>query len=120
MPADSALDAGSLANEIIAVIDQEPQVALRTGKAGSREVRLAPRGSGDCQRVDRVRLARLTGGATRARHQPRRHPDKLLTCTQQVALEGARQVPAVLDRPLPLRPPGRPLERDQVPIARRL
>ena len=104
MPADPALHAGSLDDEVVAVIDQEPDLAGRSVEPGGRQPRFAPRGPRDRERVDRVRLARLAGAATLASHQAGRDPEHVLAGAQQVALQRPGQVPAILQRPPAPRP----------------
>jgi hypothetical protein len=52
--------------------------------------------------VDRIGLAALAPAATRARHQPRRHPHRALTAGHQRAFQAPGHMPTVLDRPHPL------------------
>jgi len=103
VPAQPLLDPSPLVDEIVAVVDQ--QLQLPKGllvRARAAQPRLPQGGSGDGERVDRVRLAALPAGATLGRHQLRRHPHELLVRRAQLALERSGQLPAVLERPQPL------------------
>ena len=59
MPAQPVLDPGPLADQVLAVIDEQPQLPAR----GRGQVGLADRGARDRQRVDRARLAPAAGRA---------------------------------------------------------
>ena len=59
MPADPALQAGSLGDQVVAMVDQQPHLARRAVELGDRQVRLAPCCAGDRERIDRVGLAAL-------------------------------------------------------------
>ena len=72
-----------------------------------------------CQSVNRVGLAELSTGPSRLPHQLRRHLHYSFTGGQQVALQQPRQMPAVLQRPPPLRPAPRPGQRLHVTGRRR-
>jgi hypothetical protein len=98
------------------MVDQQPHLARRSVELGNRQIGLAPCSAGDRERVDRVRLAACPSAVTNAGHHLRRHPDDLLAGAQQVPLEGPRQVPTVLDRPAPRRPPAGPRDRRQMPV----
>jgi hypothetical protein len=67
-----------------------------------RQVGLAQRGPSGRERVDRVGLAELPGRLALARHQLRRNANDVLAGSEQEALQAARDVAAVLQRPLPL------------------
>src|SRR5918995_3500229 len=99
MPADPALDAGSLADEVVAMVDQQPHLARRAAESGGGQIRFAPRRAGDRERVDRVGLAGLTGAATDAGHHLRRYPNDPLAGAHEVGLQRAREMPAILQRP---------------------
>ena len=94
----------ALADEPFAVIDQQPEVELGPGQLRDRQrlEAFAQRGAGDGERVDAVGLAALAAARARAGHQPGRDPDDALAAGDQEPLEGARDVPAVLQRPDPL------------------
>jgi hypothetical protein len=83
------------------VVDQQPDVELRAGQLGRRQ-RLdafGQRGARDGERVDAIGLATLAARPARVGHQPRRHPDDPFAASDQKPLEGARDMPAVLQRP---------------------
>ena len=75
-----------------------PRPGARRG--GSRS--FFQRGAGNAERVDRVGLAALARGATRAGHVLRGDPHDLLAASDQEPLERAGDVAAILDRPHPL------------------
>jgi hypothetical protein len=54
---------------------------------------------GDRGRVDQIRLPRLADCPPRCLGQPRRDPDHSVTAREKPALQPARHVPAVLERP---------------------
>jgi len=73
------------------MVDQQPDVELRSGQLGRRQ-RLdafSQRGSRDGERVDQVGLAALATRPPRVGHQPRRHPDDPFAASDQKPLEGA-------------------------------
>ena len=59
MPAQAVLDARPLGDEVVAMVDQEPDLALGAIEHGDRQVRFAERRPGHGQGVDRVALAGL-------------------------------------------------------------
>src|SRR4051812_33688318 len=97
MPTQPLLRPPPLVDEIIAVIDQQLQLAKRL-LIGPRatQARLRERSSGDSERVDRIRLATRSACTTFRRHQLRRYPHQLLAGREQLSLEPTRQLPAVL------------------------
>ena len=101
VPAQVVAQAGSLCDETLAVIDEQPNVEL-----GPRELRdrkrvdsFADRGPGDRDGVDRVGLAALARRDARSGGQLWRDAHDPLAAGKQEPLERARDVPAVLDRP---------------------
>jgi hypothetical protein len=102
VPAKPVLDARTLTHEILAVVVQEPDLALLPRQESRRQIRLAQEGTRDRKRVDRIRLASCACPLARVRHQLRRHPHDALPAGEQEALERAGDVPAVLERPHPL------------------
>lgn len=120
MPAHTGLNARAFADEILAMVDQQPQLAVRAVQRRGREIGLSPRRPGNSHRVDRVGLPSLPGAATGVGHQFRRDACQRLPGPQQVGLEPAGEMTAVLHGPSPPRPLRRPLERDQVPVGGRL
>lgn len=76
---------------------------------------LAPGRASDGQRVDRIRLAALARAATSIGHQVGRHAQHRLAGPDQIGFQASREMPAVLKRPPPLRPPRRPLQRGEMP-----
>lgn len=78
MPAQAADHAGSLLDEVLAVIDQQAHLAVSPVEASDRQVGLPERRAGDRERVDRVGLAGRTSRVARVGHQLRRHPEDSL------------------------------------------
>ena len=60
-PAQALLVAGPLADEILAVVDEQADLAVGAVERGHRQVGLAQDGAGDGEGVDRVALARARG-----------------------------------------------------------
>ena len=105
------------------MVDQQPQITLRSVEHRHRQVGLAQRRAGDGQGVDRITLARLTRAAPGTGHQLGWHAHDPLAGEQQVALEPAREVAAVLEGKRPLRParcPAKELEMARRRRRRRL
>ena len=98
VPAQTVLDPGALADQVAAVIDQQPHLAGWAVELGDWQVVVAQRGHRDGLGVDRVGLARLPTTAASTGHQPGRDPHHSLSGTEQVALEPSGQMPAVLER----------------------
>jgi hypothetical protein len=77
---------------------------------------LLQRGTGDVQRVDRIRLAALTGTPARLRGQVRRDPQHPLAALDEKPLQRPGDMPAVLKRPHPLAvEAARPPQQDAEP-----
>src|SRR4051794_29605987 len=68
MPADPALDAGSLGDEVVAMVDEEPHLARGPVELRGRQVRFEPSRAGDRERVQGIGLAGLAGAAANAGH----------------------------------------------------
>jgi hypothetical protein len=86
------------------MVNEQPQIEFRT-----RQLRrwqgiqaLAQRRPRDRDRVDAVGLPAPASAAPRVGHQFRRHAQDPLAAFDQKPLQGARDVPAVLQRPHPL------------------
>jgi hypothetical protein len=100
MPTQPLLGAAVLVDEIVAVIDQQLQLAVDLFvRPRPAQVRLSDRGSGDRECVDRVRLAACAARAALRHSQLRRHPHQLRAGTKQLPFEPASQLSAVLNRP---------------------
>ncbi len=108
-PPETVLGCGSVFDQAFAVVDQQPHLAGGSVELSHRQIRFPKRSSGYRQRVDRIGLAPGASRPADAGHQLGWDPHHLITDPQQVGFETARQRPAVLDRPPPLLPPGRPL-----------
>jgi hypothetical protein len=110
VPAQPVAQLGALHDQVGAMVAQQLDLAGRTVEVGGGQVRLAQRCLRDGQRVDRVGLAWLAARAARGGHQPGRHPHHPVAGAQQVGLQPAGQVPAVLQREghLRLRPTSGP------------
>ena len=118
MPSQPVLDSGALDHEIVAVISQQPDLHRPLVQIRDRELldAVLDDRSGDRERVDLVRLARLALPLPRRAHPVRCHANDPLTGGDQRLLQAPGDVPAVLDRPHPLviQPP-RPLHRREMP-----
>ena len=104
MPLQRVVQRHALADQSLAVIDQQPQIQLRAVQLRGRQ-RVQPfaqRRPGDRDRVDAVGLPAPASAPTRVGHQPRRDPQNPLAAADQKPLKGPRDMPAVLDRPNPL------------------
>src|SRR4029453_8377179 len=113
VPAQPLLAAATLGDQVVAVIDEQLQLAQRLlARTGLVEPRFLERRPRRRERVDRVGLAAPSPPPTRGRRQPGRYPQQLLSGGKQRLLEAARDVPAVFERPQPLRlERARPLEQ---------
>src|SRR5439155_5340252 len=118
MPAEAVLGPGALGHEVLAMVDQEADLAVGPIEGGDREV-LAEGRPGAGQGVDRVALARLPARAAGAGHQLGRHPDDRLAGDEQVGRQALAEVAAVLERPRPLGEPGGPADELEMARARR-
>jgi hypothetical protein len=115
VPAKTADHPGSFADQVLTMVDQQPHFTLGPVQLGNRQVGFAQAGAGDGERVDRVALAERAGRVTGVRHQLRRHAHDPLAGGEQVSLQTAREVPAVLNRPATLCEASRPSnEREMV------
>jgi hypothetical protein len=105
VPAQPVLMARALGDEVAAMIGQQPDLERARVQMGRRERlnALPERRARDRRRVDRIGLSRRALAAARLAHQPGRHAHHALAMADQRALQPARHVPAVLDRPHPLR-----------------
>ena len=108
MPAQPVLVLGAGGHEVVTMVDQQTNVPLGSVQGRHRQVRFTECRPGHGEGIDRVALAWLACGAPGAGHQLRRYPDDSLAGAHQVALEGAREVAAVLEGECPVRPLGRP------------
>src|SRR4051812_42427669 len=106
MPLQAAVERYALADQAFAVIDKQPQIEFGTVELGGRQRinAFAQRCAGDGERIDAVGLAAPAGPATLASHQRGRNADDAFATADQKPLKGARDVSAVLQRPLPWRP----------------
>ena len=104
MPAQPVDRAGALGDEIVTVIEQQPDLHRLLVQIRDRELldAVLDDRSRDRERVDLIRLARLALPLAGGAHPVRRDPHDPLAGGQQRLLEPARDVPAVLDRPHPL------------------
>src|SRR5581483_3397111 len=93
---------GALANQVLAMIEQELDLARGGVEMGDRELRFPERSPGYRERVDRIGLAELAGRAPCSRHQLWRHPDHPLAPGDQLPLEPPGDVAAVLQGELAL------------------
>jgi hypothetical protein len=101
MPAQAADHAGSLRDEIFAVVDEQAHLAVLAVESGNRQIGLPECCASDRQGVDRVGLPERAGAVSRVGHQLRRHSQDPFAGGAQVTLQAPREVPAVLDCPQP-------------------
>ena len=104
MPLQRVVDRDPRANEPLAVIDEQPQIELGPVQVRRRQrfETFTQRGAGDRERVDAVGLSAAAGLAPRAGRQRRVHAQDTLAALDQKPLQGARHMPAILDRPHPI------------------
>jgi hypothetical protein len=104
MPLQRVVERDALADQPLAVIDEQPQVELAAVELRGRQriQAFAQRRPGDRDRVDAVGLPAPASAPSRVGHQLRGDPQDPLAAADQKPLEGPRDVPAVLDRPDPL------------------
>jgi hypothetical protein len=76
MPLQRAVELDAVADEALAVVDEQPQIELGPIQVRCRKglQSLLQRGAGDVERVDRVRLAALARAFARVGGQVRRDP----------------------------------------------
>jgi hypothetical protein len=103
VPAQPLLHPPPFVDEIVAVVDQQLDVAVDL-LVGTRptEPRLPYSDPRDRQRIDRVGLPALPSRAPLGRHQLGWYPNQVLSGRKQVVLDRSGQLPAVLNRPQPL------------------
>ena len=89
VPAQPIDDPGPLGDQVVAVVDQQPDLPGGTVQPGHRQLRFPQRRPGHRQRVDRIRLAVAAAGGAGVGHELGRDPHDLLAGTEQVALEPA-------------------------------
>jgi len=101
MPLQRAVEPDALANEPLAVIDEQPQIKLGPIQMRDRERLQAflQSDAGDGKRVDRIRLPALAGALASAGRQMRRDPQHPLAAGDQKPLQTPGDMPAVLKRP---------------------
>src|SRR4051794_21115005 len=101
MPQQRVVELDAMTDQPFAVIDQQPQVEFRSVQVRGREgpKALLHHGAGDVERVQRIRLAPLTGAPACIRGQVRRDPQHPLAALDQESLQRSGDVPAVLERP---------------------
>jgi hypothetical protein len=104
VPLQRVIQRDALADQPLAVIDQQPQVQLRALQLRGRQriQALAQRRPGNRDGVDAVGLPAVAGAPSRVGHQPGRDAQDSLAAADQKPLKGPRDMPAVLDRPDPL------------------
>jgi hypothetical protein len=103
MPLQRVVERDALADQPLAMVHEQPQIELGALKLRRRQgiQALAQRRPRDRDRVDAVGLPAPAGAATRGGHQLRRHAQDPFAALDQKPLQGARDVPAVLQRPHP-------------------
>jgi len=97
VPAEALLDARAFADQVGAVVGQQPQLALGALEAGLGQTRFAQGGAGHAGGVDRSALATASGASARRCHELRRHAHAALAGGDEEALEASGDVAAVRD-----------------------
>ena len=111
VPAQAVLGTGPLGDEVLAMVDQQADLAVGAVEGGDRQV-LAERRPGDREGVDRIALAglaRSSGGRRPSAWAGRGRP--LSPATSRSARQAPGEVAAVLERPACGRRTGRPSGR---------
>jgi hypothetical protein len=96
VPAQAHRVGGALADQVLAMVDQELQLTQLRVVAGVRQVRLPQGRPGDGQSVDRVGLPVGAGSLASMGAQPGPDPQDRLAAGQQEALQATVDVAAVL------------------------
>jgi hypothetical protein len=118
VPSEAVFGARPLGDEILAMVDEEPNVAI--GSIERRDRQVLPEGRpGDGQGIDRIALAGLPAGTAGTGHQLRRNPDDALAGDEQITRQTSAEVATVLQRPRPVLEAGGPADELEVPRARR-
>ena len=97
VPAQPVYAACALGQEVISVIDQQPDLPGSSVEVRGGQIGLALRGTGHRERIYGVRLAVGAGYIAGMGHQLGRDPHDALARCEHVGLEAARQLSAVLD-----------------------
>lgn len=97
VPAKPLLDATALGDQVLAVIDQQANLALGTGQPGAGQVGLLQGRAGHGEGVHAVGLAPAPASSAQGGHQLGRNAHHLLAAGKQQPLQASRHVPAVLD-----------------------
>jgi hypothetical protein len=103
MPLQRVVDRNALADQPLAMVNEQPQIEFGALKLRRREgmQAFAQRRPRDRDRVDAVGLPAPASAAPRVGHQLRRHAQDPLAACDQKPLQAAGDVPAVLQRPHP-------------------
>jgi hypothetical protein len=102
VPAQPIDHPGPLGDQVVAVVDQQLELAGGAVQPGGGQLGFPQRRPRHRQRVDRIRLAVGAGGGPGMGHELGWDPHDVLAGAEQVPLQPPGQVPAVLDRPAPL------------------
>ena len=102
VPAQPIDDPGPLSDQVVAVVNQQAELAGGPVQLGGGQLGFPQRRPGHGKRVDRIRLAVGPGGSAGVGHELGWDPHDLLAGAEQVPLQPPGQVPAVLHRPAPL------------------
>jgi hypothetical protein len=103
MPLQRVVERDALTDEALAMVDEQPQIEFGPVQLRGRQgvEAFAQRRTCDRDRVDAVGLPPPAGAPPRVGHQLRRHPQHALAAFDQKPLEGARDMPAILQGPDP-------------------
>jgi hypothetical protein len=98
MPLQRVVERNALADQPLAMVDEQPQIEFRALQLRRRRgiQAFAQRRPRDRDRVDAVGLPALTTATPCVGHQPRRDAHNTFSTLDQESLEGARHMPAVL------------------------
>jgi len=118
VPAKPILNSRALSHQVLPVSHQEAHLPTGTVQRCCWQVRLSQRSARRREGINGVRLACGAGGFADSGCEPGRDPDHGFAGAQQVTLEAPGDVPAILERPSPFAPLGRPAQGLQVAVGR--
>ena len=111
VPAQTTLDARPLYDQVVAMIDEQPEISGCAIQLRDREVRFAECGPGNRQGIDGIRFAPFSPAATRTGHKLGRHAQDRFASPKQITFEAASHVSTVLKGKLTHRPAHCPFQR---------
>src|SRR4051812_12154121 len=101
MPKERAVELDAVTDQAFAVIDEQPQIELRSVQVRRRKGLKAflQRRSSDIEGIDGVRLAALAGASTRVGAEVSRDAQNPLAALDEKALQRPGHMPAIFQRP---------------------